>query len=231
MAEYKKYMFDNVVVGERKKKAPAATDVAEAVFFEDAAPEDTLVELEDVPVIEEPVIEVKSYTQEELDRLILDAEEKAYERGFKAAISEHEKIQTMLLDSINNRLMTLLADVNTQGSEQEQNALRFALELVKKLLPSLEKEVALTEVETFIRENFKNFAKEASLSFSFNPEMIAAIAPHISKIAERNDFEGKIAVHKDENLGLSDCKVEWNNGGVARSVSQTLSQVENLLDS
>ena len=127
--------------------------------------------------------------------------------------------------------MTLLADVNTQGSEQEQNALRFALELVKKLLPSLEKEVALTEVETFIRENFKNFAKEASLSFSFNPEMIAAIAPHISKIAERNDFEGKIAVHKDENLGLSDCKVEWNNGGVARSVSQTLSQVENLLDS
>lgn len=222
-------MFDNFVVGE-PKKAPVIEEV-EPVFFEDAiTSSEEEVEPIEIPVLEEPIL-VKTFGQEEVDQMVLAAEEKAYERGFKAAISEQEKVQTMLLDSMNNRLMTILADVNTQGSEQEQNALRFAVSLVKKMLPSLESEVAVKEVENFVTENFKNFAKEANLSFSFHPDMIGYIAPQLSKIAERNDFEGKIAIHKDANLSLSDCKVEWKNGGVERSVSHSLSQVDNLLDS
>ena len=234
MAEYRKYMFDNFVISaERPQEEPEAEPVsdepeAEAELEEEKSAEPVVEE----PVVEEPVAPAPPevlYSREELQAAEHLAEEKGYERGYYTAISEKEKAENLLLDSINNRLMTILSEVGAQTAEQEQSLLRFAVSLVRKLLPSLEEEVALKEVEAFISDNFKNFAKEGILSFRFHPDMVSKIAPKISRLAEKNDFSGRIAVHKDENLGLSDCKIEWNNGGVERNMEQTLSRVEDLL--
>lgn len=230
MADYKKYMFDNFVVSDKQEEGYVEP---EAMPEPAAEPEEKITDIEFVeaaPVEEKPVVQAVSYSQGEMDEAVRSAEEKGYERGFNAAVTEHEKAETVLLENINNRLMTILADVSTQNTEQEQNALRFAVSLVKKLLPSLEENVAVEEVEAFIGDNFKNFAKEGSLSFRFNPDIIGDIAPKISRLAEKNDFEGKIALHKDDSLGLSDCKIEWKNGGVERNTARMISQVENLLD-
>lgn len=230
MADYKKYMFDNFVIPGRPQKAEPEITVEPVPEPEEKITDAEFVEAE--PVEEKPEVQTPavSYSQEDLDAASRAAEEKGYERGFNAAVSEREKAETVLLDNINNRLMTILADVSTRNTEQEQSALRFAVSLVRKLLPSLEEEVAVKEVEAFISDNFKNFAKEGSLSFRFNPDIIGDIAPKISRLAEKNDFEGKIALHKDDSLGLSDCKIEWKNGGVERSAAHMISQVENLLD-
>ena len=134
------------------------------------------------------------------------------------------------MEEINSKLLSLLAEQDNSYRQDEQNALKFALGLVRKLLPNLEADVAKEEVEAFLSDNFAKFKGEKSLSFSFNPKMAANIAPLLSKLAEKNDFEGKIAVHKDINLGLSDCAVEWKNGGVTRSTEQILDNVENLLN-
>ncbi|MBE6459145.1 MAG: hypothetical protein E7010_05005 [Alphaproteobacteria bacterium] len=241
MADYKKYMFDNFVITDRSEEAEpivVADPVleAEVLDIEDETSAEEYVEeisVEEEKEVEEPKEseeKVVSYSQEELDNAVSAAEEKAYERGFNAAVSEHEKAEMVLLDSINNRLITILADVSTQNTVQEQSALQFAVSLVRKLLPGLEEKVAVKEVETFIRDNFKNFARESSLSFRFNPDIISAVAPKISQLAEKNDFEGKIALHKDDSLGLSDCKIEWKNGGVERKTAHIISQVENLLE-
>ncbi len=96
-------------------------------------------------------------------------------------------------------------------------------------MPNLEAGVAKQEVEAFLRDNFSKFRGEKNLSFSFHPDMAAEIAPQLSKLAEKNDFEGKISVHKDINLNLSDCRVEWRNGGVERNTEEVLKKVENIL--
>ena len=79
-------------------------------------------------------------------------------------------------------------------------------------------------------DNFVNFRKEPSLSFSFNPEVVAAMPEIISKLASQNDFEGKIAIHKDANLALTDCRVEWLNGGVERNNHKMLEKMSELFD-
>lgn len=230
MADYKKYMFDNFVVSDKQEESSVEPEAVTEPVIESEEKITDVEFVEAAPVEEKPVVQAVSYSQEELDEAARTAEENGYERGYNAAVSEREKAETVLLDNINNRLMTILADVSTRSTEQEQSALRFAVGLVRKLLPSLEEEVAVEEVEAFISDNFKNFAKEGSLSFRFNPDIIGDIAPKISRLAEKNDFEGKIALHKDDSLGLSDCKIEWKNGGVERNTAHMISQVENLLD-
>ena len=249
MAQYQKYMFDNFVISDDDETSIAEPLDAENMVTETVEPKSEIAEAQVAEVQSaepeaaqeqetqqfaalepEPEPKAPSYSQDELDAAVAAAEERSYEKGFNAATADVQKQQQAVLEEINSKLLSLLAEQDNSYRQDEQNALKFALGLVRKLLPNLEADVAKEEVEAFLSDNFAKFKGEKSLSFSFNPKMAANIAPLLSKLAEKNDFEGKIAVHKDINLGLSDCAVEWKNGGVTRSTEQILDNVENLLN-
>ena len=86
------------------------------------------------------------------------------------------------------------------------------------------------EIKSFLSDNFANFAAQDTLSFAFHPDAVALVANSLGRLAEQNDFEGKISVHKDVSLGLSDCRVEWKSGGVERKVSSTIDKVKSLIN-
>lgn len=242
-------MFDNFVISDDDETSIAEPLDAENMVTETVEPKSEIAEAQVAEVQSaepeaaqeqetqqfaalelEPEPKAPSYSQDELDAAVSAAEERSYEKGFNAATADVQKQQQAVLEEINSKLLSLLAEQDNSYRQDEQNALKFALGLVRKLLPNLEADVAKEEVEAFLSDNFAKFKGEKSLSFSFNPKMAANIAPLLSKLAEKNDFEGKIAVHKDINLGLSDCAVEWKNGGVTRSTEQILDNVENLLN-
>ena len=242
-------MFDNFVISDDDETSIAEPLDAENMVTETVEPKSEIAEAQVAEVQSaepeaaqeqetqqfaalelEPEPKAPSYSQDELDAAVSAAEERSYEKGFNAATADVQKQQQAVLEEINSKLLSLLAEQDNSYRQDEQNALKFALGLVRKLLPNLEADVAKEEVEAFLSDNFAKFKGEKSLSFSFNPKMAANIAPLLSKLAEKNDFEGKIAVHKDINLGLSDCAVEWKNGGVTRSAEQILDNVENLLN-
>ena len=68
------------------------------------------------------------------------------------------------------------------------------------------------------------------MSFYINPDIISYVQESIIKLANSNDFEGKIAIHKDSVLERCSCRVEWDNGGVEYTPCQQLEQVEQMLD-
>ena len=173
---------------------------------------------------------IVTYTQDEYQQAIAQAQEVAYNKGFEEAKTAIIEKQNILLEDIKNQLMTIFASLEEKKSDLETSALNFAVSLVEKILPTLEKEVAEKEVKIFLAENFANFSSQESLSFSFNPDMLSHISSSIRRLAEQNDFEGKISVHKDLSLGLSDCRVEWKSGGVERKTSTVIDKVKNLIN-
>lgn len=236
-------MFDNFVVSSEPPSTEETLTVSQDVDTSaDNLPEEVLttdqavVEPEAViPVaveepIKAPVEQEPSYSKEELDAAVKMAEEKAYEQGRAEAIGEEDKKRDLLLEDISRQLTDIFAGLDKKATEVENSALQFAIELVRKILPTLEKERAEVEVKKFMAQNFANFAGQETLSFAFNPATVTLVADSIGKLAEQNDFEGKIAVHKDDTLGPSDCRIEWKNGGVERNVSETLNKVKELLD-
>ncbi len=192
----------------------------------ESEPEKTFEEehVDNTPEIIEP-----SYSEEELKEAVKQAEEVAYSKGFQAASDDISEKHNLLLGDIKNQLMAIYAEIENKKSEIETSSLKFALGVIRKVLPTLERERAEAEVKSFLADNFANFATQESLSFSFNPETVSLVAESIGRLAEQNDFEGKIAVHKDASLGVSDCRVEWKSGGVERSMTKTLDKIENLI--
>ncbi len=236
MAQFQKFMFDNFVIACDEDKAIVEPEnETEAENIESGAEpiEETVVYEPEPEIKPEPEIVVESvisYSQEELDAEVRKAEDKGYERGLRQAEDEAEKRHEALMNEMSGKLSVMLADMAKENDEREAEAIQLALALVKKLLPSLEEKQAEAEVQKFLSDNFPNFRREAYLSFSFNPQTVGAAAKIIAKLAEKNDFEGKISVHKDENLGVSDCRIEWENGGVEKNDSKMLEKAEKLLN-
>ena len=252
MVEYRKYMFDNFVVEDDNAKTaevstensiadqePAAAPelVTETVSAEEiitaAEQEPIKTQPEEIPPEEvkpEPENKEPSYSKEELDAAIRLAEEKAYEKGFNSAAESEMQKSNILLGDIKEQLSSIFAEVDKRMMDVEKAALNFAVETVRKILPTLERERAEAEVKNFLSENFANFAAQDTLSFAFNPETVPLVADSIGRLAEQNDFEGRIAVHKDGGLGVSDCRVEWKNGSVERRVSKILDKVDAMIN-
>lgn len=230
MVAYKKFEFDNFVIED---------EIVEIVTSEKVVTDDeiireeteTVVEAEMVPeIIPEPVVETITFSEEELQAAKIQAEQIGYDKGYQAKSEETDNMTAGLLLDINNKLSDFFAAQDKFKDELEQNFMKFNLAVLQKLLPSLSEEHAVEILNRFLEENFANFRTEPKLSFFFNPEIAPSMQQQIAKLARIQDFEGKISLHKDTNLGLSDCRIEWENGGVCRSSDKLLEKVNNLLE-
>ena len=227
MAELKKFAFDNFVIKSEKKKPVVAPQVEE-VIEEEIVDE---VDFEDAPLAEEvQELPVKTYFQEELDERVRQATEEGYERGYREAQSGCDAKVVTIMNEINDKLKIIFSDNNKFTSELENQFLEMSKAIVQKLLPSLADEHAVEIVNKFIADNFNSFKKEAKLSFYIHPDTISYVQENIAKLADINDFEGKISLHKDSSLGLSDCRVEWENGGVEHNTAGLVNAIETLVD-
>jgi flagellar assembly protein FliH len=237
-------MFDNFII-------PCAEDtcVDEVVecleTIDDVAPvqnseliEDAILQEEntsdenyDISVSQENILEEEKprFSQDDLDVAVASAEAKGYEKGVTDTENKMQSKQQLILENIETRLSELIQDQGEMLEQNETAAMQVAIEAICKILPTIEKDVAKKEVEAFLSNNFSKFRQESILSFSFHPDMVAEIAPKLSKLAEKNDFEGKISVHKDINLSISECRVEWKNGGVERNISENINKIEELI--
>lgn len=225
---------------------------SEAVELPEEAEEEQTPPPAEPEVVMPPVIQ--GYTEEEVAEKVRQAAEEAYRRGREEvaeeayqrgknegaenayqksreeAAAEAEKVEKTLLNQVDEKLSGLFDKEAVLTKELSAQFHTMAVALLRQLVPTVLAENAEMLVKGFLEENFKNFFKEAKLSFYFNPGMIGKAQEIIGRLAHVNDFEGKITLHKDAALALEDCRVEWEDGGVERKSSDMLEKAEKLLD-
>ena len=259
MADYKKYQFDNFIISEDSKQKslndedssfdasfaeetlpqelPDAPEFQEETkqeeIIEETLPQETqdLSEPQEtiIPEEEEIVIPQKTYTEEELNELITQAKEDAYAKGVLNSEQNEIAKQNELLESIKAQLTSMFIAITTKEEEQEIDNLRFLAASLRKVFPALEAKQALPEIKKFIEDNFAQITSQKSLAFFFAPDMVKQFTSIIQKVAEHHDYEGKISVHKDDSLSVSDCRIEWKDGYVERNIDKILEKIDDLL--
>ena len=229
MAEVKKFLFDNFIVGGRTEtKLPEPLpEVVEENQPEEKEKEDDVMTWEEAQsYTPEPE---ETYSKEELEAKAALAEQSGYDRGYAAAQAEISSETNRLMNDISQKLSLLLAKEDV-ARVSEEDALQVIKKGLQTLVPTLLDEQAGSLVAKFLQDNFNNFKHNEKLSFYIHPDIISYIQDIIVKLANSNDFEGKIAIHKDSTLEKSSCRVEWDDGGVEYTPQEQLAQVEELLD-
>ena len=251
MVKFEKFQFDNFILDEdnqpyvedwenshievEEETAPQEKEEIAVITPEEEIPEEktSSEDMDSQPEQEEPEVieEIVTYREEEVAEKEEQAHAKGYEEGYNQAKSEILSEQNKLLEEINAKLMLLSSEMEKREEESERKVIELAQNMVEKIFPTIEQEQSEIMVKNFLLENFPSFKNEEKLSFYFHPDIINKIQEEIARLANINDFEGKISLHKDANLSYSDCRVEWENGGVERNSRKMLDNINKIIDS
>jgi len=221
MPELKKYLFDNFVIdAESKNQKPSEPPKVEE------SPKEIVVE----PAVVEEIPRQKLYAEEDVEEMTRQSNEEGYEKGYKAAQEEIEAEHKLLLGTIKAELESIINDNCVLRTKLEKQFAELGKVLLKKVIPPLQEEYADKIIEDFIRDNFAQIKDENKLAFYLHPDSIKAAQEVISSIAGQADFEGKISIHKEDSLGRSEARIEWEDGGIECKTDGLINKVANLLD-
>lgn len=177
------------------------------------------------------------FTEEEMqaarDAAFEEGHQKGLEEGRKSAWDEAmlsvEKQQADTLEKIASLLKEMEPFCQKVSAQAFETAVEFAFAVCKKILPALNKRDGLNEIRALLEQNFRFLKEEPKISIRLNPALADPIKQYIAQIVIKESYPGKIAVIRDENIALGDCRIEWKNGGLERNTQDILNQTEELL--
>lgn len=159
------------------------------------------------------------YTAQELEAAKLEG----FEAGKAAATVETEM-------RIAEGIEALLEARDDLENHTRREAILLAHTLASKLAPELIARFPMAEIESVVAQIFDERSSEPRLVVRVADQNLDAIQDRIDRLAVQNGFEGDIILLGDAKLGVSDCRVEWADGGIERSLAHNTATIDAILE-
>lgn len=170
-----------------------------------------------------------TFTEEQLDA----ARKESYDSGYAAGHKTKSDDQQQQLNALMAQVEKKLDKLKTTGEEYWHNQLdhmqQVALVIARKILPTYIEKYGLEEIQTIISKIITEMAREPRLVVRVCDTQFDAVNAKITEIAERRAYAGKVVVLSEEGLDVSDCKVEWADGGVERDLRTVWQDIDKIM--
>lgn len=166
------------------------------------------------------------YTAEDLEA----AKAEGFQAGKAAAAHEAEARIEQLMQQIVQGTTALLEARDVLESETQREAVVLAHTLASKLAPGLIAKLPLAEIETMVAQVLDERSSEPRLVVRVADQNLDAVRDRIDRLAVQNSFEGDIILLGETQLGESDCRVEWAEGGIERSLEHNAATIDAILE-
>jgi flagellar assembly protein FliH len=155
---------------------------------------------------------------------------RGHEAGLQAAQAQSEQMVAEAAVQIVERL-SALENVRTElGARMSRQAITVAADLVRKMMPALVERGGMAEIEAVLEDALKRMLDEPRVVFRVPDAMLEIIQPRIAEMSGKANYSGEVVLLADNQMGLSDCLVEWADGGAERNVERLWSEVEEVLN-
>ena len=104
----------------------------------------------------------------------------------------------------------------TQNEAQTREAVTAAAEIARRLLPSLGKREAISEVEALIRDCLTRLHEEPRLVVRVADELLDPVRQRVDQLTAEAGYSGRVILFADPALKSGDARVEWADGGAER---------------
>ena len=164
---------------------------------------------------------------------IEEMREAAFAEGVEAgrveALSSLEQSSDALLQNI------LLATQNLEQRQTEQVALmhketaKLAYAIIEKLAPAVVDKTPLAEIELLVNQCLKNSPLEPRLVIRADEAILTSLQDKLEDMKRNSGFAGQVILISEPMPHISDCKVEWANGGAERDFNNLMSTIETTI--
>lgn len=170
-----------------------------------------------------------TFSQEQLEAAQKEAYEKGLGDGQKAMLKEQQNHTNALLSKIDQSTQHLITESLGEWQRQLAQLQEIALVIARKIMPSFIARDGLEEVESIVAKIVTEMSHEPRLVFRVNEAQFDDAKTRINAIAESAAYAGKLVILGDPELGLSECRIEWADGGIERDLKTLWQDIDRVM--
>lgn len=212
MAAVRKFLFDNSFDAPTKPKREAAPPP---------------------PPEPEPPPPPPGFSEEELAAACARARAEGEEAGRAAALAAAEASREQALLQAERRLAAVLqqlfGELDQRARLAEQQALETATAILRRLFPELARRHGETEIVALLGECLALAHEEPRVVVRAADLQLDALRERLAGLREGAGFEGRVVLLADADLGPSDVRVEWADGGMERDAERTWREIDAVI--
>jgi flagellar assembly protein FliH len=167
-----------------------------------------------------------SFSQEELDAARHLGLLEGRNAGEMDAMQRIERRLADTVERLSHDLETLAGAQQEAFARIERQATELSVAVVRKLFPALVARSGTEEIAALVTDALELALEQPKLTLRCAPDMAAALEPILAQAAARSGFEGRLNVRDDPALGETDCRIEWNDGGLDRDAGRVMAEVD-----
>lgn len=182
---------------------------------------------------EDEVVEPPPPTFSEDD--IAAARANGFVEGRAAGIAE---MQSGIDQSLGTVMADLLSQLESIGTAQEtahrtleHRMLSLSTTIARKVVPQIARDHAESAIEQIIRDCLPKLLDEPRIVLRVHVTLLEELRSKVDSLAANSGFQGDIILLPDDELGQTDCRVEWADGGAEKSEDRIWAAIDAAIES
>ncbi|BEV44982.1 FliH/SctL family protein [Afipia carboxidovorans] len=170
----------------------------------------------------------------EIAQQVAEAEARAFREGFAAAQREasveSDRRSALAMEEISIAMRALAASFKTVEGRVETEAVDVAVATARKLARELVAAEPLTEIMALVADCLRHLTSTPHIAIRVNDALYDRARERIEDLARRSGFEGRLVILAEPEIEVSDCKIEWADGGCTLDHAATNARIGELVE-
>ncbi len=169
------------------------------------------------------------YTQKDIEEAKKQGYEEGEQQGIAKQKSMEEEFKAMILNTLNSiieKVNEISSNISSNQDELMEGCAELAFSIAAKVAGNAEKQINKEIILNFLKDNFKFFIDEPSVSIKLNPETYLLIKEEIEKAYSGHKFKGNLMISIDYNMERGDCAVEFRNTSIKKTKNEINKAIE-----
>lgn len=180
------------------------------------------------PAVQSPPMFTEAELQGACDVARRHGEDAGAARGRADAVAAFDKQVAGALTTIAQQTAAIAKAVAAEAAAAGRSV-DLALAIVKKLHPALVERQGLAEIEAILGQCLESLKQEPRLVAYVHTARLDALQERLGQLSTASGFDGRVVLIGDDEMGQSDCRVEWADGGVEREAGRIWRTIEEAL--
>jgi flagellar assembly protein FliH len=181
---------------------------------------------------EEPVEPMMTVFEHEAQMAALErrVREEAHASGHRQAMDEGADALAQETRRLTTVVEAMITRLDTEIGLREERAVRLAISAAKKLARRLMENQPVDEVEQLFRACLAPQFDASHLVVRMHADHVEPIREKLEALATQQGFEGRLVFLGEEDLAPGDARIEWVDGGLARSQKDLEAAIDSLVE-
>lgn len=163
----------------------------------------------------------------EPETITLEAHEQLLNAARQEAIAEGKRLRSKEIDAqfaskagaIETALKAAFTKVDEAIGDHESVSAELAMTIARTLAPNAMARQPTIEIEALLAECVEHLRSTPHLVIRVNDAIVDLAKTQLDPIAAQSNYEGRLIVMGEPDILVGDCRIEWADGSIIRSLN------------